>query len=574
MKSLPGFTMRQLNRLNQFARLWQHSRGAVQQTSVAEMAERCFCSERHVRTLLRQWQQSEWLDWQAQSGRGKRGTLRFLQTPEQLRSVLLQQQLDGGHPQQALQLAQLAPEQLAHLLQPFMGGQWQNNAPTLRIPYYRPLETIQPLSLDGRAEQHLARHIYAGLTRFADDQLVADLAHHWVCSDNQHEWFFFLRPQLHWHSGEAIDARQLQQQLLRILQSDTGSKLLASVKSITLAHALCLRVELHHPDNWLAHRLASVSCLLPHPEDEKLGAGPYRLTHFSPTLVRIESHGWYHLQHPLMQAIEYWITPQLFDSQLGTSCRHPVQIAIGAQHELSLLRPVSNSISLGFCYLAIQHSARLSAAQAARVMHLIQQAELVAQLPLEEGLITPGREMLPGWSLPDWPENRHVTLPAELQLHYHLPVELDAMAHKLQELLAEHHCQLRLHFHPGKSWQDYPDLASADLIMGDRLIGDTPEFILESWLRLDPLWPAILPTARYRQLINDLCQIQALEQESARFDGLQHTFQQLMSDAVIMPLFNYRYQVSAPPGVEGIHLNSWGWFDFTRAWVPPPVMIE
>jgi len=235
---------------------------------------------------------------------------------------------------------------------------------------------------------------------------------------------------------------------------------------------------------------------------------------------------------------------------------------------------VSNSISLGFCYLAIQHSARLSAAQAARVMHLIQQAELVAQLPLEEGLITPGREMLPGWSLPDWQENRHVTLPAELQLHYHLPVELDAMAHKLQELLAEHHCQLRLHFHPGKSWQGYPDLASADLIMGDRLIGDTPEFILESWLRLDPLWPAILPTARYRQLINDLCQIQALEQESARFDGLQHTFQQLMSDAVIMPLFNYRYQVSAPPGVEGIHLNSWGWFDFTRAWVPPPVMIE
>ncbi|KOC89932.1 SgrR family transcriptional regulator [Winslowiella iniecta] len=566
--------MRQLNRLNQFARLWQHSRGAAQQTSVAEMAERCFCSERHVRTLLRQWQQSQWLDWQAQSGRGKRGTLRFLQTPEQLRSALLQQQLDGGHPQQALQLVQLAPEQLAHLLQPFMGGQWQNNAPTLRIPYYRPLDDIQPLSLDGRAEQHLARHIFAGLTRFADDRLVADLAHHWVRSDNQREWYFFLRPQLHWHSGEAIDARQLQQQLQRVLQSEDGSKLLVSVKSITLAHALCLRFELHCPDNWLPHRLASVSCLLPHPQDETLGAGPYRLSHFSPTLVRIESHGWYHLQHPLMQTIEYWITPQLFDSQLGTSCRHPVQIAIGAQHELSLLRPVSNSISLGFCYLAIQQSARLSAAQAAKLMHLIQQAEIVAQLPLEEGLITPGREMLPGWSLPCWPENRHIALPAELQLHYHLPVELDAMAHKLQELLAAHQCQLQLHFHPGKSWKNYPHLASADLIMGDRLIGDTPEFTLESWLRLDPLWPAILPAERYRQLMTNLSEIQTLEQEPARFDGLQHTFQQLMSDAVIMPLFNYRYQVSAPPGVEGIHLNSWGWFDFTRAWVPPPVMIE
>lgn len=566
--------MRQLNRLNQFTRLWQHSRGAVQQTSVAEMAERCFCSERHVRTLLRQWQQNEWLDWQAQSGRGKRGTLRFLQNPEQLRSALLQQQLDGGQTQHALQLVQLAPEQLAHLLQPFMGGQWQNDAPTLRIPYYRPLDDIQPLSLDGRAEQHLARHIYAGLTRFADHQPVADLAHHWVCGDNQKEWFFFLRPQLHWHSGEAIDAGQLQQQLQRILQSETGSKLLASVKSITLAHALCLRFELHCPDNWLAHRLASVSCLLPHPQDEKLGAGPYRLSHFSPTLVRLENHGWYHLQHPLMQAIEYWITPQLFDSQLGTSCRHPVQIAIGAQHELSRLRPVSNSISLGFCYLAIRQSEALSPAQAAKLMHLIQQAEMVARLPLEEGLITPGRELLPGWPLPCWPENPHISLPAILQLHYHLPVELDAMAHQLQQLLAMHDCQLQLHFHPGKSWKNYNDLPSADLIMGDRLIGDAPQFTLESWLRLDSLWPAILDAEQYRRLIASLDQIQALAQESDRFDGLQHTFQQLMSDAVITPLFNYRYQVSAPPGVEGIYLNSWGWFDFTRAWIPPPVMIE
>lgn len=566
--------MRQLNRLNQFARLWQHSSGAPQQTSVAEMAERCFCSERHARTLLRQWQQQRWLDWQAQSGRGKRGTLRFLQTPEHLRRELLQRQLDGGHPQNALQLVQLAPEQLGQLLQPFMGGQWQNDTPTLRIPYYRPLDNLQPLTLNGRAEQHLARHIYAGLTRFEDDQVVADLAHHWVRSDSQTEWFFFLRPQLHWHNGEAIASAQLQQQLQRILESDVGSKLLASVKSISLAHALCIRVELHYPDNWLAHRLASVICLLPHPADEKQGAGPYRLSHFSSTLVRIESHGWYHLQHPLMKAIEYWITPQLFDRQLGNSCRHPVQIAIGAYHELSMLRPVSKSISLGFCYLAIHQSRKLNAAQAAKLMQLIRQAQLVSQLPLEEGLITPSSEMLPGWALPSWPASEDISLPAELDLHYHLPVELDAMAHKLQELLTAHHCQLHLHYHPAKSWVGYQHLASADLIMGDRLIGDMPQYTLESWLRLDPLWTTILPAARYQALIACLRQIQAQERQSDRFAGLRETYQQLMRDAVIAPLFNYRYQVSAPPGVEGIKLNSWGWFDFTRAWVPPPVMIE
>lgn len=53
--------MRQLNRLNQFQRLWQQSQGAPQQTCVAEMASRCFCSDRHLRTLLSQWQHAGWL---------------------------------------------------------------------------------------------------------------------------------------------------------------------------------------------------------------------------------------------------------------------------------------------------------------------------------------------------------------------------------------------------------------------------------------------------------------------------------------------------------------------------------
>ncbi|PUM81354.1 peptide ABC transporter substrate-binding protein, partial [Salmonella enterica subsp. enterica serovar Dublin] len=63
--------MRLLNRLNQYQRLWQPSAGETQHVTVSELAERCFCSERHLRTLLRQAQQAGWLRWEAQSGRGK-----------------------------------------------------------------------------------------------------------------------------------------------------------------------------------------------------------------------------------------------------------------------------------------------------------------------------------------------------------------------------------------------------------------------------------------------------------------------------------------------------------------------
>ena len=88
--------MRLLNRLNQYQRLWQPSNGEPQSVTVGELAERCFCSERHVRTLLKQAQDAGWLEWHAQSGRGKRGQLRFLVTPDSLRNTMMEQALQKG----------------------------------------------------------------------------------------------------------------------------------------------------------------------------------------------------------------------------------------------------------------------------------------------------------------------------------------------------------------------------------------------------------------------------------------------------------------------------------------------
>lgn len=81
---------------------------------------------------------------EAQSGRGKRGRLQFLVTPESLRTAMMEQALEKGQQLNVLELAQLAPGELRAMLQPFMGGQWQNDTPTLRIPYYRPLDPLQP----------------------------------------------------------------------------------------------------------------------------------------------------------------------------------------------------------------------------------------------------------------------------------------------------------------------------------------------------------------------------------------------------------------------------------------------
>ena len=564
--------MRQLNRLKQYQRLWQPSEGAPQQVTIAELASRCFCSERHVRTLLRQAQEAGWLNWHAQSGRGKRGELRFYVSPESLRNTMMEEALKHGQQHNALELAQLAPEELRELLHPFLGGQWQNDTPTLRIPYYRSLDALQPGFLPGRAEQHLAGQIFSGLTRFNGNssEPTGDLAHHWEVTDGGLRWHFYIRSTLHWHNGDKIETAQLQRSLKALLMLPALRKLFQSVLDIEVTHPQCLTFTLHQPDDWLPHRLATYCSRLAHPDQPMTGSGPFRLSVFDSELVRLESHEQYHLSHPLIKAIEYWITPTLFDYGLGTSCRHPVQIAIGEPDELESLRLVSNSTSLGFCYLTLKQSDRMSELQARRLINIIHLSTLLHTLPLNEGLITPTEELLPGLPIPRWPDLTHVPLPAALTLVYHLPVELHTMANQLKQYLAQQGCELTVIFHDAKTWDGCPQLADADMMMGDRLIGEAPEYTLEQWLRCDTLWPHLLSAPQVAHLQATLDAVQTQADEQARHAGLRAIFTRLMDNAVLTPLFNYQYQISAPPGVNGIRLNTRGWFDFTEAWLPAP----
>ncbi|MGK9173935.1 SgrR family transcriptional regulator [Yokenella regensburgei] len=565
--------MRQLNRLNQYQRLWQTSSGEDQQVSVARLADSCFCSGRHMRTLLGQMQASGWLHWQSQSGRGKRGTLTFLRTPESLRQEMMENALRTGQQHSALALAQLAPDALRTLLNPFLGGSWQNDTPTLRIPYYRPLDPLHPGFLPGRAEQHLAGQIFSGLTRFVSDSAVpqGDLAHHWEISDDTLCWRFHIRPTLRWHNGDVVETFQLEQRFKMLLAQPALRTLFSSVRTVEATHSYCLTFWLHRPDFWLAHRLASYACLLAHPELPMSGTGPFQLVTFSEALVRLESHAWYHLTHPCIKAVEYWITPLLFEQDLGTSCRHPVQIAIGEADDLLNLKTVSNSTSLGFCYLAQRAGSTLSPAQSRRLVQIIHQTTLLQTLPLDEDLITPSKALIPGWDMPHWSHQETVPLPPALTLVYHLPVELHTMARQLQRYLATLGCDLTVIFHDAKTWEGCDALVSADLMMGDRLIGEAPEYTLEQWLRCDPLWPNVLSVSQFSHLQATLDAVQSVPNEQARIAALQAVLNRLMDEAILTPLFNYQYRISAPPGVEGIQLNTRGWFDFTRAWLPPPM---
>jgi MarR-like DNA-binding transcriptional regulator SgrR of sgrS sRNA len=482
--------------------------------------------------------------------------------------------LQQGDHQGALEMAQLDPQHLQQLLSPHLGGQWQEGSPTLRIPYYRMLETLDPLTLTGRAEQHLVATLHAGLTRFNTGNPLPqpDLAHHWQVSEDGLCWQFFLRSQLRWHNGDPLTGQQLLKTLHKLQQHPRSQPSLSNVATITLPHALCVQFDLQMPDYWLAHRLAGLPCLITHPEAPLIGAGPFKLTLSESHLIRLEQHPFYHLQHPYLESIEYWITPDQLFSGDYTSCQHPVRIIIGQQEELSLARPVQSNMSLGWCYLAINlKRGMLSEAQGQKLLMLIQQSGLLPNLPIPNTVITPSYEMLPGWTIPLQQVDESITLPSKLTLLYHPPIELGTVTEALQQLLAQHHCELEIHYYSGKRWQNAEQVEQADLLLGDNLIGEAPEATLESWLRQDALWRGILPLDRWQAQQDQLLQIQQQPEQQQRYQQLQAYYQQLMAAAIITPLFHYQYQVDAPPHIHGVMLTAHGWFDFCQAWLPPPV---
>lgn len=198
---------------------------------------------------------------------------------------------------------------------------------------------------------------------------------------------------------------------------------------------------------------------------------------------------------------------------------------------------------------------------------------MLDNLPIDHDLVKASKEMLPGWPIP-LHDDADVPLPEKLTLLFHPPVEFELVAQALKEKLAEEDCALEVKYHAGRLWEDDAMLGWADLLLGDRLIGESPDASLENWLQQDPLWPGILREKDYVCQQQRLAAIQQIPLENHRSDELRDHLFQWMQSAIVTPLFNYQYQVSAPPRISGVQLTAWGWFDFCQAWVPPPLPTE
>ncbi|HDR2620580.1 TPA: SgrR family transcriptional regulator [Enterobacter chuandaensis] len=545
--------MRQLQKIRQYQRLYQHYGAEPTPTTIAEVAEVALCSERHARTLLRQLAQSGWLTWDAQPGRGHRATLHCLTTTSELSAPLMRACLEKGDYQSALQLADGDPASLHHIITPFLGGKWLKHQPTLRIPWYRPLTSLHPALSRRRAEQHIICAVHAGLTRYAPGrpQPVADLAHHWDIRDDNRRWRFYLRSGAHWHNGQAISDEDILSAMQQLLADPARRAGLAHVQTVSLVAPWCLEIALTAPDAMLAHRLAHHACRLPHPQQPAIGAGPFAIAHHHSHYLRLERQPWYFATHPLLHAIEFWRT--------RSEAETPAWITVGKGKNA---QGIVTSTSGGFAWLML--NATLPHPLAA---WLRQEIQHINQQHLRREDVDTRTEILPGITTPALPGASDVALPATLSLVCYDTPGLCDLASMLQARLKKRGCDVTLQRKDREAWHAPDALAQGDIFLGDYLAGEAAEFALAEWFIEEPAWAAALGQPAWQKAKQTL--MAYCESEESLRERLPAFFQSLLESGACTPLFHYRYRLNTLENVQDIVLTASGWLDFTRAWLPP-----
>ncbi|WP_368545095.1 SgrR family transcriptional regulator [Enterobacter soli] len=546
--------MRQLQKIRQYQRLYQHYGAEPKPTTIAEVAEVALCSERHARTLLRQLAQSGWLTWRAQPGRGHRATLHCIASTSELSAPLMHSCLEKGDYQSALQLAEGDPASLHHIITPFLGGKWLKHQPTLRIPWYRPLTSLHPALQRRRAEQHIICAVHAGLTRYVpgQPQPEPDLAHHWEASDNGRRWRFYLRSGAHWHNGQPIGDEDMLSAVQQMLADPARNAGLKHVRQASLAAPWCLEIILDMPDAMLAHRLAHHVCRLPHPQQPDIGAGPFAIARHHSHYLRLERQPWYYAAHPLLHAIEFWRT--------RTDAQKPAWITVGKGESA---QEAVTSTSGGFAWLMV--NAALSRPLAAWLRQDITSVS-ERHFAHRDDLQT-RTEVLPDLVTPPLPPAAQAALPATLTLACCHTSELRELADVLQAHFKKQSCELKIDWKDRDEWHAPGALAQADLLLGDYLAGELPGFALAEWFTDEPAWASALGDAAWqkeKQTLMGYC-----ASEASLNANLAPFFTRLLESGACTPLFHYRYRINTMENVQDIVLTAGGWLDFTRAWLPP-----
>ncbi|MBB6115600.1 SgrR family transcriptional regulator [Rahnella inusitata] len=543
----------------QFIRLWQSCHGEETETTLQALSEVLNCSRRHMRSLLSTMQDQGWLTWDAEAGRGKRSTLRFLYTGLALRQQRAEELLEQDHIDQLVQLVG-DKTQVRQMLLSQLGRSFRQGKHILRVLYYRPLFNLLPGTMLRRSETHIARQIFSGLTRINEEkgEVEGDLAHHWQEISPLH-WRFYLRPAIHFHHGRELEMADIIATFTRL----TSHPLFSNLKSVTTPTPNVIDVHLNEPDRWLPWLFGNVHAMILPQEWQSLpdfarhpvGTGPYAVVRNLKTQLRIRAFDDYFGFRALIDEVNIWVLPELSEEL--------VHSGVQLQADESGKSELESRLEEGCYFLLFDQRSPVGQSEETRrwLCDLLNPIALLSNAePIFQRYWSPAYGLLPRWHhkapqpRPPKPQNlTQVTL-----TFYGEHSEHHAICNALRPLLTAEGIELIIQVVDYAVW--YRGDANSDVWLGSANFTLPLEFSLFAHFYE-------LPLAKH-------CFSEDMSQDAAQWHAgnlsIANWSQKQTVSHQIHPLFHHWLVLQGQRSMRGVRMNTLGWFDFKSAWFAPP----
>lgn len=288
----------------QFLRL--HSRyGSEEETSITlnELALTLDCTHRNAMLIINNMVRYGWISWISSRGRGRRSTLRFLVSAEEIAVQSMMQTMNRKAIGKALD--QVSSHTQSSTLQEHLQG-WlltyfghhseirsDKQIDTLRLPVNQQLHTIDPLYTNLLAESFVASHVFDGLVRRNNysEEIVPNLALAWEVDSSRKQWTFYLRKEVLFHNGRMLTADDVVYSLQRLIQTSRRtlySFIFKQIKTVRALNRGTVRIELQQPNElFLSFLCTSRAAIVPRELEQlgeayfgirPIGTGPFKVT--------------------------------------------------------------------------------------------------------------------------------------------------------------------------------------------------------------------------------------------------------------------------------------------------------
>lgn len=551
----------------QFETLFEHYKGQDCGVQLEEITEILFCTRRNARIVLNKMEEEGWLEWHPAPGRGKLSQLIFKRSRADVSENLARRYLEEGKIGQALKVLDHDSAKLAQVVESYLGIVHQEGQQVVRLPYYRPLTTLNPSVPMRRSELHIAQQIFSGLTQIDEsEQLQPDLAHTWEMLSPTH-WRFYIRPSVRFHNGDLLTM----QNIIDCLNALRSKNLYSHFDRIESPGHLVVDIHLTLSDYQLP-LLLSESCakiILP-PESRAddfdmfpIGTGPYKVVQNDNKRLVLKAFDGYFGFRPLLDRVEVWVIDEAHSSMVFPSLSKPIKPDVANYGDEVELDPGCTLLLLNR-----KNGLAVSDEWASYFSHRLNTLNLFQQLPQDKIVelgVLPAHGLKPGWyhhtrqGYTSPPSYRTVTIAYHAQ-HPMFPTLVKCIEAILKQ-----------------------DGLSVNLIKYDITVEDTTE--VDIWIK-----PMGIATNRDDALAGWLLNYSDIEAlsisedfeywtkvvkewqaaENASFPALE-IGKSLVERMQLIPMFHCWLGVSKDQcgSLQNAKCNALGWFDFSKVWVKP-----